>query len=170
MTAEAFAPANTATRRNTPHHAAIQCNTVQLTAIHCNAPFCQRRKDPEERRKCSLPRIPKICHSCLLFSRGFQCSWLKCASHNTLCCRVLQCVAMRCSMGQNVHRLKCCSVLQCVAVCCSVLYQVLMLSCGLCIAIRGTLKCFSVLQCVAVRCSVLQRVAACCSVLQTGSL
>ena len=50
-----------------------------------------------------------------------------------VCCNLLQCVAVRCS------------VLQCVAVCCSALQ---------CVAVRC-----SVLQCVAVCCSALQRVA-----------
>jgi len=70
----------------------------------------------------------------------------------TVCCSVLQCVALCVAV--------CCSVLQCVAVCCSV--------------------CCSVLQCVAVCCGMLQRVCCyqivfvilatfggvCCSVLQ----
>jgi len=54
--------------------------------------------------------------------------------------RVLRCVAVCCSVGQN--GVVCCSVLQCGAVWCSVL------------------------QCVAVCCSVLQCVAVCFSVLQ----
>jgi len=60
----------------------------------------------------------------------------------------------------------CCSVLQCVAVCCSVLQleyglegsNVFDVSGGVCVAV-----CYSVLQCVAVCCSVLQCVAVCCS-------
>jgi len=67
----------------------------------------------------------------------------------TLCCSVLQCVAV------------CCSVLQCGVACCSVL------QCGYvndtlfapCVAV-----CCSVLRCVAVCCSVVLRVAVCCSV------
>jgi len=54
----------------------------------------------------------------------------------SLCCSVLQRVAVCCSVLQCVA--VCCSVLQCVAVCCSVLQ---------CVAV-----CCSVLQCVAVRC------------------
>ena len=56
----------------------------------------------------------------------------------------------------------CCSVLQCVAVCCSVL------QCGaVCVAVRGyTDMCIYSAHCVAVCCSVLQCVAVCCSVLQ----
>ena len=79
------------------------------------------------------------------------------------CCRVLQCVAVSCSVvaGHNedertsneaeiryIYVAVCCSVLQCVAVCCSVLQ---------CVAV-----CWSVLQYVAVCCS------ACCSVVQRG--
>ena len=107
-----------------------------------------------------------------------------------LCCSVLHCVAVCCSMLQHVYvtwlvhvtystffKTLYCSVLQCVAVCCSVLQ---------CVAV-----CWNVLQCVAVCCStymwcgsykwheapfprhytavcysVLQCVAVCCSVLQ----
>jgi len=45
-----------------------------------------------------------------------------CASTHTRVCnyRVLQCVAVRCSVLQCVA--VCCSVLQCAAVCCSVLH------------------------------------------------
>ena len=106
-----------------------------------------------------------------------------------LCCSVLHCVAVCCSMLQHVYvtwlvhvtystffKTLYCSVLQCVAVCCSVLQ---------CVAV-----CWNVLQCVAVCCStymwcgsykwheapfprhytavcysVLQCVAVCCSVL-----
>jgi len=39
--------------------------------------------------------------------------------NDTVCCSVLQCVAVCCSVLQCVA--VCCSVLQCVAVCCSVL-------------------------------------------------
>jgi len=83
---------------------------------------------------------------------------------DAVCCSVLQCVAVCCSVSQSA----CCSVLQCVAVttrtnhntadsqqwraavCCSMLQ----------------LACCSVLPCVAVCCSVLPCVAVCCSVLQ----
>jgi len=58
----------------------------------------------------------------------------------TVCCSVLQCVAV------------CGSVMQCFTVCCNVLQSVAV--------------CGSVLQCVTVCCSVLQRVAVCCSLLQ----
>ena len=67
----------------------------------------------------------------------------------------------------------CCDVLQCVAVCCSVLHRVAAVY--KCVSF-GTPRehalevsvavCISTLQCVAVCCSVLQCVAVCCSVLQ----
>jgi len=72
---------------------------------------------------------------------AFQCAALYCS----VCCGVLQCVAVCCS---HMHTPVTCiqSVLQCAAVCCS--------------------ECCSMLQCVAVCCSVLQYVAVCCSMLQ----
>ena len=66
-----------------------------------------------------------------------------------LCCSVLQCVAVCCSVLRKwtqIIRVVCCSVSQCVAVCC-------------------TNRLRSYLLCVAVCCSVLQCVAVCCSVL-----
>ena len=42
--------------------------------------------------------------------------------HETVCCSVLQCVALCCSVVQCGA--VCCSMLQCVAVCCSVLQYV----------------------------------------------
>jgi len=82
-------------------------------------------------------------------------------------CCVLQCVAVRCSSRRCHMRLcsvaTCCSKLQHVAACCSVL-QCLSLCCG---ALSDeTTICCSVLQRVAACCSVVQRVAVCCSVLQ----
>jgi len=63
----------------------------------------------------------------------------------------------------------CCSVLQCVAVCCSV--QCLTMTTHVTELFGGQMSseldvCCSVLQCVAVRCSALQCVAVFCSVLQ----
>jgi len=58
----------------------------------------------------------------------------------------------------------CCSVLQCVKVCCSVLLEV---QCDGRRTVVCAAVCCSVLQCVAVCCSVLQCVAVCCSVLQS---
>jgi len=56
---------------------------------------------------------------------GLRLSWLQSNDHAnkvaTLCCSVLQCVAVCCSVLQCVA--VCCSVLQCVAVCCSVLHS-----------------------------------------------
>jgi len=68
---------------------------------------------------------------------------------NPVCCSVLQCVAVCCSVSSRFR----CSALQCVAVCCP--------RCG-CL----TSNYFQVNECVAVCCSVLQCVAVCCSVLQ----
>jgi len=66
----------------------------------------------------------------------------------TMCCSVLQCVAVCCSLCVAV----CCSVLQCVAVCCRCVW----------ISHVTNTMCCSVLQCVAVCCRVLQCVAVCC--------
>ena len=92
-----------------------------------------------------------------------------------MCCKLLvrlvgmlQCVAV-CGLVNVFESCLCCSVLQCVAVCCSVLQVVGALS-------WDAVVCCSVLQC-AVCCSVLssrfnrelcvlQCVAVCCSVLQ----
>jgi len=91
-------------------------------------------------------------------------SWTKCA----VCCSVLQCVAVCCSVLQWKSRTKCavcCSVLQWksqtkCAVCCSVLLFVpvrhIYIHIRVCVAV-------CVLQCVAVCYSVLQCVAVCCS-------
>jgi len=78
-----------------------------------------------------------------------------------VCCSVLQCVAVCCSMFQGGNAVEefvavYCSVLQCVAVYGSVSQCVAVWKCS-----RGV--CCSVLQCVAVCCSVLQCVAVCCS-------
>ena len=73
----------------------------------------------------------------------------------TVCCSVLQCVAMWKCRDSRYSICVCGTCVEeeifskCVALCCSVLQ---------CVA--------SVLQCVAVCCSVLQCVAVCCSVLQ----
>jgi len=76
------------------------------------------------------------------------CSVLLCAT--VVCCSVLLCVAVYCNVLQCIAM--CCSVLQCVAVYCNVLQRIAM--------------CCSVLQCAAVYCNVLQCIAMCCSVLQ----
>jgi len=89
----------------------------------------------------------------------------------TVCCNVLQYVAVCCSdIGRQLYQsivllFICCSVLQCVAMCCSVLqrhrqtavpehcyYYSFVCSVLQCVVVR-----FSVLQCVAVRFGVLQR-------------
>jgi len=67
----------------------------------------------------------------------------------------------------------CCGVLQCVAVCCSVLqsprqnaWMMTLAPAACCSVLQHVAACRSVLQCAAACCTVLQRVAACCSVLQ----
>ena len=97
----------------------------------------------------------------------------------TVCCSVLQCVALLVFFhmpGVRATPIKpdtisarsvaeCvavwCSVLQCAAVCCSVLQ---------CAAVCCSVLCRNVLRCVAVCCSELQCVAVCCSVLHCRSL
>jgi len=82
---------------------------------------------------------------------------------STVCCSVLQCVAVWCSVVQCGAVW--CRVLQCVAVRCSVLQCVAWRCSALqCVAVR----CMA-LQCVAWRCSALQCVAGRCSVLQYTS-
>jgi len=95
---------------------------------------------------------------------------------STVCCSVLQYVAVRYSALQCVA--VCCSVVQCVAVCCSELQCVAirdrnqkdglpLLSVPMrCSQLQCVAVCYCVLQCVAVCCSALQCVAVCCSVLQ----
>jgi len=82
---------------------------------------------------------------------------------NTLCCSVLQCVAVCCSVLQCVA--VCRSVLQCVAVCYSVL-RCVAVSLWLAVSTFEVEPKHPMLQCVAVRCSLLQYIAVCCSVLQ----
>jgi len=71
-----------------------------------------------------------------------------------VCCRMLQCAAVCCSVLPYVA--VCCRILQCAAVCCSVLPYVAV--------------CCRMLQCVAVCCSVLPYVEVCCSALQCVSI
>ena len=96
----------------------------------------------------------------------------------TVCCSVLQCiavcycVAVSCSVLQCVA--VCYSVLQCVAVCCSVVQ--ILLEPGFFPQTRPRIICLvtkkdflhtdPTLKCVAMHCNVLQRVVACCSMLQ----
>ena len=84
-----------------------------------------------------LPQVPPLSpleHPCVCVR---ACAYVR--------VRVLQCVAVCCSVLSWKCVTVCCSVSQCVAVCCSVLQCVVV--------------CCSVLQCGAVRCSVLQCVA-----------
>ena len=100
--------------------------------------------------------------------------------------RMLQCVAVCCSVLQCDTVCWCCSVLQCVAICCNVFLGIRIGSSSMLHGKRNRNKrthgqtggrssapvmqrvaeCRSVLQCVAVRCSAWQCVAVCCSVLQ----
>jgi len=97
----------------------------------------------------------------------------------SLCCSVLQCVAVRCSVlqptatqtegadtlwGANSSMT---SVLQCVAVCCSTLQHRLRgLKPSRVPTLQGSLRC-SVLQCVSVCRSLSQCIAVCCNTVYT---
>ena len=78
-----------------------------------------------------------------------------------LCCRVLKCVEVCCSVSSCTNTFsrsvrRSISSFECSKSCLA----------GRCRALQGVAGCCSVLQCVAVCCSVLQCVAVCCSVLQ----
>ena len=94
--------------------------------------------------------MKKISKKCKLVS---TCPWTEScmcmATTVAVCCSVLQCDAVGCSVLQRVAE-SCMYMATTVAECCSVL------QCGS--------VWFSVLQCVAVCCSVLQCVAVCCTV------
>jgi len=104
-------------------------------------------------------------------ARVFRDSSFAVAMYITVCCSMLQCVALWCSMlhFESLPRLVlcrgrvCCSVLQYIAVCCSVLYYV---------AVARVFRdsSFAVAKCVAVCCSILQCVAVCCSMSQSQRL
>jgi len=166
---------HTATHGNTRHYIAIQCDTLICT-FNTRGGFFDFDSTFHEGAKQRAPQ--------------------QAACHKTLCCSVLQCVAVRCSVLQCVAVCSsalqcvavCCSVLQCVAVCCSVLQcvaftqqstrDIMLVWCYL-IAV-----CSSVLQCIAMccsalcfsqqitrenkitNCSLLQHVAMCCNLLQ----
>jgi len=92
------------------------------------------------------------------------------STHARLCCSVLQCVAVCCSVLLYLLRSLVGTrsiVFQCVAVCCSVL-QCIAMCCSTCSGVKSTKDrmCCSMLQYIVVCCSVLQCVAVCCSVLQ----
>jgi len=117
---------------------ATHCNTLQNTT-HCNT------------SRTSSFKLDFLCgtHIC-------KCS--RVLQFVAVCCSVLQCVAIFLQFSGGLSSLSfphphlyrliyvavCCSALQCVAVCCSVLQ---------CVAV-----CCSVLQCDAVCCNVMQRV------------
>ena len=151
----------TATHCNTLQHTATHCNTLQgtlcassATHIHTHTNTLTHTHTPPN-YVCMPHLFAVIAHTAKLqisvafirvththahehthhqpaYERGLQCI--------AVCCFVLQCIAVYCS------------VLQCIAVCCFVLQ---------CIAVYC-----SVLQCIAVCCSVLQYIAVCCSVVQ----
>jgi len=103
-------------------YVAVRCSVLQCVAVCCSALQCFIADIPDQ-----LSR--KISSAVIKYSKFSQ--YLRRGKlFNDAVARVLQCVAVRCS------------VLRCVAVCCGVLR---------CVAV-----CYSVLQCVAVRCSVLQ--------------
>jgi len=78
---------------NTLQHTATHCNTLQQTATHCN----------------SLQQNAGSANGAVYYGTlGGRDAEYECC-HGTLCCSVLQCVAV------------CCSVLQGVAACCSIL-------------------------------------------------
>jgi len=80
--------------------------------------------------------LETTCSMCIVLQCVAMCYITFPASQETSC-RVLQCVAVCCSVLQSVA--VCCSVLQCAAVCCSVLQSVVL--------------CCNMFQCVAVCCS-----------------
>ena len=111
----------------------------------------------------------KSTRSC--FSPAISASWMSFLLFaSTRCCRVLQGVAVCCSVLQCVTCVRRLSisnkVLQCVAVCCSVLQYIAVrcsvLHCVICV--RRLSISNTVLQCVASRCRELQYIALCCSV------
>jgi len=127
---------------------ALQCFAVCCRVLHCVAACCSVSSMLSEARTTNAC----VAANCNMLQRVAVC-YLRYARPM----RLLQCVAVRCSVLQCVA--VCCSVLQCVAMCCSVL-QCVAVCCLRYVRPR------SVLQCVAVCCSVLQYVAVCCSVLQ----
>ena len=116
---------------------ALRCTVMQRAAVCCK---------PHSRRVKKELISSLIQRSCQLSVR------------HTLCCSVLQCVAV------------CCSVLQCVAMCCSVLQCVTACCCEFTIRHTMSERERAVWQCVAVCCSELQCVAVCCSVLQCAAV
>ena len=85
-------------------HSSRHCNTLQHTATHCNTQILVNSK----------------------FTRAvFHDTFRSAHEVNTVCCSVLQCVAVCCSVShkifQSAHNVTQCSVLQCIVVCCSVL-------------------------------------------------
>jgi len=175
---------------STLHHTATHCNALQHNATQCQK-ISQISKDTwRVRDVCDMTHFWYVC---VTYSRNgdvcrhrfynvfWMCFESSCVWHDsfrcmyiwltrirwlvriTVCCNMLQCVAVRCSVLQCVavcrrvsttvtwrfHVVQCVAV--CVAVCCSVSQCALQ-----CVAV-----CRSVSQCVAVCCSVLQCVAVC---------
>jgi len=100
-------------------HVAARCSVLQVCCKCVASVLLLAANQPFQSESCPLSRITASGHG-----RG--------SCHATMCCSVLQCVAVCCSLLQHVavccsllqHVAVCCSVLQCVAVCCSVLQRV----------------------------------------------
>jgi len=147
----------TATHCNTLQHTATHCSTLQHTATHRNTPQHTATQRVKDTCLCVL-RISKEIYVCQkrptkeTYKTRLTCRHtgsvkevscrVECV-RGSVCCRVLQGVAVGCSGLQRVAVR--CSALQCVAVRCS--------------AVQGVAVRCNVLQCVAVPCSVLQCVA-----------
>ena len=127
----------------------------KITTSPCAMAMCASMRSGDRRSAVRSARYWCVA----VYYRVLQCVAVRCSvldleiavvPYEVLGTDVLQCAAMYCSVLQCIA--VCCSVLQCAAVCCSVLQ---------CVA-----ECCSVWQCIAVHCSVLRCVAVCCSVLQ----
>jgi len=184
---------HTATHCNTLQHSATHCNTVQHTAAHYNT-LCKGKGSHSRHSKhknicinIHILQTPYAAHgihtkhagrhanTCIhAYARlyldaywGKQGGGCRFGQNVTVCCNVLQCVAVSCHYCDNV--LQCvavlCNVLQCVAVCCAVCCSVLqcrvtiVMPIGPNMTMGLTADCCSVF---AVCCSVLQRVAVSC--------
>jgi len=134
----------------------LQCVAVCCSAF-CSALQCAVGQTAPYQARLMLPCVA-VCSVC--------CSVLQCVA---LCCIVLQFVAVCCSVNgalSDAWSCTCCGVSQCVAVCLQRV-AVPMSSYQACLGLRFPYV--KVLQCVAVCslcCSVLQCVALCCNLLQ----
>jgi len=194
---------HTAKQCNTLQHAALK--PLQHTATHCpTLQHCAALPSMISSHGhrcvcCSVLQCGAVCCIVLQCGNGF----LVTLQESAIRCNTLRrsdtaphCRALVSSHG---HRCVCCNVVQCVAVCCSMLHvcvaawcRVLQCGNGFRVTLQHTATrcntlqrshtaphcralvsshghrclCCSVVQCVAVCCSVLQCVAVCCSVLQ----